>query len=380
VRRALVALLAVVALATLAGLVLLWPGDTEPRLAQGIAAESERATVERVDERSCPGPGRQICRRLDVRLDTGPDEGRRVEIDLGASTQPDVDVGDVLRVAAAPVPDGVEPPPGGPVYTVTDFERRTPLLLLAVAFALLVVAFGRLRGALSLLGLVASLAVVLVFVVPAILDGKSPVAVAIVGSLAVALITIGLAHGGGPKSLAAALGTSLSLLLTAGLAVLFTELTYLTGVASEEAAFLQLSEADVSLDGLLLAGMVIAALGVLDDVTVSQASTVLALRDANPALRFGELFGRALRVGRDHVTATVNTLVLAYVGSSLPLLLVFSSTELGFVDAVSLELIAKEVVATLVGSIGLIAAVPITTALAAALAVDSATAGSARAA
>jgi uncharacterized membrane protein len=380
VRRALAGLLAIVALATAAGLVVLWPGETDARIGQGIAAKTERAAVERVDERRCPGPGRQTCRRLEVRIETGPDEGRSVPIDLGASTQPDVDVGDRLRVAAAPVPEGAEAPPGGPAYGVTDFERRTPLMVLAAAFALLVVAFGRLRGALSLLGMVASLAIVLLFVVPAILDGRSPLAVAVVGSLAVALLTIGLAHGGGAKSLAAALGTAVSLALTAGLAVLFTELTHLTGLASEEAAFLQLSQADVSLDGLLLAGMVIAALGVLDDVTISQASTVLALRDANPGLRFGELFGRALRVGRDHVTATVNTLLLAYVGASLPLLLVFSSGELGFVDAVSLELIAKEVVATLVGSIGLIAAVPITTALAAALAVEAPRAGSARAA
>jgi uncharacterized membrane protein len=156
-------------------------------------------------------------------------------------------------------------------------------------------------------------------------------------------------------------------LLTVALALLFTDLTHLTGLSSEEAAFLQVNQSGVSLEGLLLAGMVIGALGVLDDVTVSQASTVLALRAANPTLRFRELFGRALRVGRDHVSATVNTLVLAYVGASLPLLLIFSSGELGFVETVTIELIAKEVVATLVGSIGLIAAVPITTALAASL-------------
>jgi len=163
-------------------------------------------------------------------------------------------------------------------------------------------------------------------------------------------------------------GTAASLLLTVGLAVIFTDLTHLTGLSSEEALFLQTSASGLSLDGLLLAGMVVGALGVLDDVTISQASTVLALRGANPAQRFGELFRRAMSVGRDHVSATVNTLVLAYLGASLPLLLIFSSSTLGFSDAVNLELIAKEVVATLVGSIGLIAAVPVTTALAALLA------------
>jgi uncharacterized membrane protein len=169
------------------------------------------------------------------------------------------------------------------------------MLVLALIFVAAVLLFARLRGALSLIGLGASLAVVLVFVVPAILDGESPLAVAVVGSLAVALITIPLAHGRGPKSLAAVLGTSASLLLTALLAFTFTEAAHLTGFSSEEAVFLQVSGADLSLEGLLLAGMVIGALGVLDDVTVSQVSTVLALRGANPALRFRELFSRALR-------------------------------------------------------------------------------------
>ena len=190
--------------------------------------------------------------------------------------------------------------------------------------------FARLRGALSLLGLGASLALVLVFVVPAILDGKSPLAVAIVGALAVALITIPLAHGRGPKTLAAVLGTAASLLLTALLALIFTKATHLTGFSNEEAAFLDLAGADISLEGMLLAGMVIAALGVLDDVTVSQASTVLALRTANPSLRLRRLFRLAQRVGRDHVSATVNTLVLAYVGAALPVLLMFSSSDLSF--------------------------------------------------
>jgi len=154
----------------------------------------------------------------------------------------------------------------------------------------------------------------------------------------------------------------------APLAVLFTDMAHLTGLASEEATFLQVNDSGISLEGLLLAGMIVAALGVLDDVTVSQSSTVLALRAANPDQSFRKLFTLAMDVGRDHVSATVNTLVLAYVGASLPLLLIFSSGQIGFLEAVNLELIAKEVVATLVGSIGLIAAVPITTALAALLA------------
>jgi uncharacterized membrane protein len=326
--------------------------------------------VLRVEETLCPGFGRQRCQLVTARLESGPDAGRRVQLQLGATggLDPDLDPGDDIRVTEAAEPPPGSPPVTGTGYSFYDFERGRPMLVLALIFVAAVLLFARVRGALSLAGLGFSLAVVLVFVVPAILDGESPLAVAVVGGLAIALVTIPLAHGRGSKSLAAVLGTAASLLLTALLALVFTEAAHLTGFSSEEATFLQLTGADLSLEGLLLAGMVIGALGVLDDVTVSQASTVLALRAANPALGFRELFGRALRVGRDHVSATVNTLVLAYVGASLPVLLLFTSADLGLGEALGLEVIAKEVVATLVGSIGLIAAVPVTTALAALLA------------
>jgi uncharacterized membrane protein len=201
-----------------------------------------------------------------------------------------------------------------------------------------------------------------------LLDGKAPVAVAIVGSFAVMLITIALAHGLGPKSIAAILGTGASLVATVLLALLFTGLADLTGFSSEEATLLQANDATLSLTGLVLAGMVIGALGVLDDVTVSQASTVMALRQANPTQRARELYHGAVSVGRDHVAATVNTLVLAYVGSSLPILLVFGIEGTAFADTINREAVAEQVIAMLVGSIGLILAVPVTTALAAALA------------
>jgi uncharacterized membrane protein len=370
VKRALTAAAVILAAGTAAGLAILWPGDTETQIRGGLAVETQEAEVIEVRESTCPGLGNQRCQLVRARLTSGPDSGEEVELQLSAiqGLDPDLDPGDDIRVTEAP-----EPPPGqeavaGPGYSFYDFQRGRPMLVLALAFALIVLLFARLRGALSLAGLAFSLALVLLFVVPAILDGKEPLAVAVVGGLAIALITIPLAHGGGPKSLAAVLGTAASLLLTALLALIFTKAAHLTGFSSEEAAFLQLAGANLSLEGLLLAGMVIGALGVLDDVTVSQASTVLALRSANPKLGFRQLFSVAQRVGRDHVSATVNTLVLAYVGASLPVLLIFSSADLGVGEALSTELVAQEVVATLVGSIGLIAAVPLTTALAALLA------------
>jgi uncharacterized membrane protein len=372
--RVFTAVAAALAAATVVGLVVLWPGHVETSLGESFAVDTQRAEVNRVEERLCPNFTPQKCQLVTVRLESGPDAGQNARLELNAASglDPDLDPGDNIRVAKGPEvrpsPEGVT----GSGYMFNDFERRGPMLLLAGIFVAIVLLFARLRGALSLAGLAFSIAIVLLFVVPAILDDKPPLAVAVVGSLAVALITIPLAHGGGPKSLSALLGTAASLLLTAGLAVLFTELTHLTGLSSEEATFLQLGQADLSLQGLLLAGMVIGALGVLDDVTISQASTVLALRRANPSLGFRELFGRALEVGRDHVSATVNTLVLAYVGAALPILLLFSATDLAVTDAVNFEIVAKEIVATLVGSIGLIAAVPITTGLAAALALGEA--------
>jgi uncharacterized membrane protein len=240
------------------------------------------------------------------------------------------------------------------------------LLILFVAMAIVV---GRFRGARSLVGLTVSLAIVTVFIVPSILDGRPPLAVAIVGSLAVMFVTMALAHGVGPKSAAAALGTSLALLVTVLLGLLFTDLAHLTGFTSEEATFLQVGDGGISLRGLVLAGLVIGALGVLDDLTLTQSSAVLALRRANPGLRVRELYHRALDVGRDHITATINTLVLAYVGASLPILLVFSVGDLPFGDTINKEVIAEQIVSTLVGSVGLMSAVPLTTGLAALLAV-----------
>jgi len=368
--RLFTAIVAGIAVATAIGMALLWPGEVETQLGDSVAADSQRASVQRITEYRCEGFNTQTCRRVAILIESGPNAGRRSTLLLGiGGVDPEVDVGDQLRVIENIVPPGGSPEAAGIAeYSLSDFERRRPMLALVLIFAALVVVLGRARGALSLVGLALSLAVVLVFVVPAILDGKSPLLVAVVGASAVMLATILLAHGTGPKSLAAIVGTSISLLLTVLLAVTFTDLTNLTGLSSEEATFVQVNQGNLSLQGLLLAGMVIGALGVLDDVTISQSSTVLALRAANPAQSFRQLFGRAMDVGRDHVSATVNTLVLAYVGAALPVLLIFSSSSLSLGEAINLELIAKEVVATLVGSVGLIAAVPITTAAAALLA------------
>ena len=359
------AAVAALALATVAGLTLLWPNGDAPGLAFG--AKTERAEVVDAQPTECRNPAVSDCESLTLELRSGPTEGDRAQVITGDSgPAPDLGPGDHVRVTRNEIPPGAGP--GAEEYALAEVERQGPMLWLVAAFGLLVVVFGRLRGALALVGLGVSLAVVVAFIVPAILEGEAPLAVAIVGAAAVMLATITLAHGLNAKSLAAILGTTGSLVLTILLALLFTELAKLTGLSSEEATLLQAGGTDVSLKGLVLAGMVIGALGVLDDVTVSQASTVMALRRANPADRFRQLYSSAIAVGRDHVAATVNTLVLAYVGASLPILLVFGVSDIQFADAINREAVSEQVIAMLVGSIGLIAAVPLTTALAAALA------------
>ncbi|HUS62747.1 MAG TPA: YibE/F family protein [Acidimicrobiales bacterium] len=301
---------------------------------------------------------RQVCSVLDVRLTSGPSRGDTVTIPLQGVIDPIYDKGDdVILGFIADAADGQQ-------YFIQDFQRRTPLLWLALLFSLAVVVLGRFRGLSALAGLVVSLAVLVWFVLPAILQGESPLGVAIVGSAAIMLVALYLAHGFSARTTAAAIGTLASLALTGVLGAMFVAATHLTGLTSEEATFLQ-AFSDVNVQGLILAGIVIGSLGVLDDVTVTQVSAVWELHAADPGMPSRSLYTAGLRIGRDHIASTVNTLVLAYAGASLPLLVLFSQSGRGLGDVIGSEVVAIEVVRTLVGSIGLVASVPITTALAA---------------
>jgi uncharacterized membrane protein len=242
------------------------------------------------------------------------------------------------------------------------------LLWLAGAFALAVVALGRLRGVTALAGLAVSIAVLLMFVLPAVLDGRNPLAVAVVGSAAIAFLALYLAHGFSTMTTVALLGTLASLGLTAVLANLFVGLAELSGFASEEAVVVQLGAARIDLAGIILGGVVIGALGAIDDMTVTQASAVWELRAADPRMSRRSLARAGMRIGRDHVASTVNTLALAYAGASMPVLLLLILSRQALVTVASGEVIATELIRTLVGSIGLVAAVPVTTWLAAAAA------------
>jgi uncharacterized membrane protein len=347
---------------------ILWPGSTTVE-GQQAAADAERAEVVGARAIACRAPEAHDCRRLQLELLAGPEKGQRTFIRTGdALSDPKVDVGDELRVVKNAIPEGASPEGIDP-YTITDFERRMPLVWLAVIFVVVVLLVGRSRGARALVGLAGSLAVVFGFIVPAILEGEPPAAVALIGALAIMLVTVVVTHGVGPKSVAAILGTTISLAVTVALGALFVELAHLTGLSSDASTLLLAGREDLSLEGIILAGLVIGALGVLDDVTVSQASTVLALRRANARLSARELYRRGLAVGQDHASATVNTLVLAYVGAALPALLIFNGSGARFGDSVNSEQVAEEIVAMLAGSVGLMTAVPLTTAFAAWLAV-----------
>ncbi len=362
---------ALLTVAVIAGMVALWPsGDVT--FTSAVAGSAERAEVLAVSREACElTQSRVPCQVLTIKLTSGAEEGSEFPLTMpGEDAAPEIEAGDRIRVFpnAAGVP-GADPSSTLDAYTFSDFERGGSVGILALVFAVLVIALGRVKGMLSLIGLGLSLLVVLQFIVPAILDGSPPLLVALVGGMAVMLATLGLTHGIGPTSLAAALGAAGALLVIAVLAVVMVKSAHLTGFSSEESTLLLAGQetARLSLEGLVLAGIVIAALGVLDDVCVSQASTVLALRRANPGQSFGRLFGEAMSVGRDHLSATVNTLVFAYVGAALPLLLIFETQRTTLGQAVERESVAEEIVGMLVGSIGLILAVPVTTALAAML-------------
>lgn len=353
-------------IATITGLVVLWPRGPLPgsRSGIGLRAKLVNGTVTEVRRLPCEGgPQAGTCQSESIRLTSGPDKGTVTSLDLNLGPgSPVLDKGD--RIVLGQSAD----PTGEVFYSFADYQRRTPLLLLALLFALVVVVVGRLRGVAALAGLVVTFAVLVKFVLPALLHGESPLLVAIVGSAAVMFVIMYLAHGLNALTTTALLGTLCSLAIIALLAALFVGLSRIFNLGSEESTYLQLSASQVDLRGLLLGGIIIGSLGVLNDVTVTQASAVWALRATSPTASARDLYGSAMRIGRDHIASTVDTLVLAYAGASLPLLLLFTLANRPVLDVLTGELVAQEIVRTLVGGIGLVASVPITTALAAAVA------------
>jgi uncharacterized membrane protein len=382
VRLLLGAALAPFAVAVAVGLVALWPHDPiEPSGSLGPAPELLDATVVRTELRPCasgldqlsgdvrPSGGttgpRGDCSVVTIRPDQGSEQGQEITLpDFAVSAgAPDLRVGDTVVVGRSVSPLDLQVQ-----YYFADIARTKALWILAAVFAVMVTLVARWKGVTALVGLVFTFVVLVVFVLPGLLAGKPPLAVALVGSGLIMFVVLYLAHGVNVGTSTALLGTLVSLLLTGLLAVVFVNLTRLSGLSSEEASFVKAQVGEVDLQGLLLAGMIIGALGVLNDVTVTQASAAFEIHAANPSRGGLPTYRSAMRVGRDHIASVVDTLVLAYAGASLPLLILFSIGDQQLSRILSSNIVAEEIVRTLVGSMGLVASVPITTALAASVA------------
>jgi len=313
------------------------------------------------------GDREQAYQRARVRLLEGPLTGTEVEIDFGKrQTLPadmHLNVGDEILVNVLRRPDGVL------VVYFVDFVRLRPMFTLFLVFAFFSVLVGGWKGVRGLVGMAFSFGVIFFFILPQILKGHNPVAVTVFGSAVLLGITLYLIYGWTLKTHAAVLGILSALVLTGVLAQYFVVLTRLTGFGSEDALYLiQFSAISIDTRGLVLAGMLVGALGVLDDLAITQSSVVFQLFATDPQMSFGTLYRRAMQVGRDHVAATVNTLVLAYTGGALPMLLLFYVTNERPLQVLNYEFVAQEIVSMMVGSLGLIAAVPLTNLLAVSLA------------
>jgi len=362
-RVLLAALLIPLVVLTAVATVLLWPSEIRRSpTALGPPTELVDATITRIDSALCQNGNLAAgsCITLYADVTSGPDDGQEVVLTLPEGPgQPSLHDRDkiVLGRSADPV--------GQVAYYFSDFQRRSGLAAIAAVFAVFVVLVARWRGLGALIGLGITYAVVTQFMLPAILDGRSPVAVSLSGGAIIVLLVLYVAHGLNARTTTAVVGTLMSLCLVGALAVLAVDITNITGLSSEEATYVQSFAGTVNIKGLLLGGMVLGALGVLNDMTVTQASAVWEIHRASPGRSRRALYRSGMRVGRDHIASTVYTLVLAYTGAALPLLILFTLADRAFLDVVTTDVVGEEIVRTLVGSIGLIASVPITTALAA---------------
>ncbi|WP_228976261.1 YibE/F family protein [Streptomyces sp. DH12] len=382
-RKVIAAVLIPFATAVVVGLAVLWPGGApaHERTGVGFDRQTERGEVVRVEQVDCKDvnaaqvpptgdtstpQGREAvnaqqgqCKRVTIEVTSGQDQGRRFTEIVQPDAPRQLEQGQGVVVAFAPdAPEDLQ-------YSVTDVDRRFPLILLAAVFALAVVAVGRLRGLMALIALGTSFVFLTFFILPAILQGSNPLVVAVVGSSAIMLIALYLSHGLSARTSVAVLGTLISLLLIGLLGSLFIGWARLTGNTDDYTGLIHGLYPGIDMSGLLLAGVIIGSLGVLDDVTVTQTSAVWELHQADPKMGRRALYRAGIRIGRDHIASVVNTLVLAYAGAALPLLLLFSIAQSSVGTVANSELVAQEIVRTLVGSIGLVASVPLTTGLAA---------------
>ena len=353
-------MVASIAALTAVALVVLWPRGEQS--SGETVALTVPAKVKEVVDGPCGGDPSVVCRTIVVRV-----EGREVTISLSRlRNAPAVSAGDSVRLTRG-VPTEGQPASGFADYHFAEVDRRGSLLWLALLLAAVSAAVLRWRGILAVVGVGVSLTLLLAFMVPAILAGRPALLVALVASLAVMFVTLVLTNGIGVQTMAAALGVSVTLGITCLLALFAVNFADLDGTSDLDVLAVRAGSDILSLQGVILGAMLIGALGVLADTAVTQASAVMALRRANAGYGPRTLYREASIIGRDHLSATIHTLVLAYAGAALPVLLAMQASSVASIDAINGQTVAVPIVATIVGCLALIAAVPITTGLAAAL-------------
>jgi uncharacterized membrane protein len=315
------------------------------------------------------GEVEQAYQVVQVTVTDGDFSGESFEIEYGTrqirTDMIPLEVGDQIMITVSTLPDG------SLSAFFTDFYRGRSLLILLVTFVVFSIAVSGWKGVRSIIGIGLSLVVIVVMILPGIQQGRDPLLTSILGSFVFVSYSLYIIYGWNVKTHAAVIGSLLALIITGLLALFFVGQTQLTGYGNENVFYItQITQNTLNVRHLLLAGIMIGTLGVLDDLVISQASAVFELYRNNPQQSFHKLYRSAMNIGKDHIAATVNTLVLAYAGAALPMLLLFSLRSVDFLLAINLEFIAEEIVRTLVGSLGLFASVPITTALASVIAVN----------
>ncbi|MCW2699364.1 MAG: putative multitransrane protein YibE/F-like family [Blastococcus sp.] len=359
-------LLVPVGLATVVGLFVLWPNGEPTRAGQaaqqdvqpGMTYDDARVVSVEPFECGLDASVPATCANAVVEILEGDGTGDFQQIQIDAEVfASGVGTDDTLVVTRDP---GAE---GGPSYQFYDYERSTSIAVLAIVFAVVVGMVARLRGLASLLGLGFAFVVLLKFVLPALLADHSPTLVSLVGSAAIMFVVLYLAHGFSARTTTALVGTLFGLTLVAVLGSVAVSVARLTGLTTEETIRLHGYDPRVSFSGLVLAGIVVAGLGILNDVTITQASAIWQLHEVSPDSSWRELYNRGMAVGRDHIASTVYTIVFAYAGAFLPTLLLLELFSMPFWTAVTSSMLAEEVVRTFVGAIALVLTVPVTTAV-----------------
>lgn len=366
-RAVLLAALLLAAAATVVGLVALWPDGAkadEVRKAAVFAVPGTTfpdAVVDKV-EPPCPqdGDSSTQCGRIHATVATGADKGTEVRVSVPPQvSESGLSAGDRIRLLSPKVSEG-EPAQ----FSYFGTERSGSLWILLIAFVVVVVAVARLRGVFAILGLAFSGLVLWKFALPALLLGESGLQVGLVASAAIMFVVLYTTHGFSIRTSAALAGTLAGVGITAAIGIWSVQSTHLTGVDDESGSILSGFVSGISFQGLLTCAIIVAGLGVLNDVTITQASAVWELRGAAPDLSRRQVFARGMRIGRDHIASTIYTIVFAYAGTALTVLLVIQLYDQALLDLLVTEEIGQEVVRALVSSIGLVLAVPLTTAIA----------------